>query len=123
MRISFLACAAAIALAGSAFAQQKQTVKLAFIGPLTGGVSANGIGGRNSADLAVRLRNEDAKAKYKYELVSLDDECKPNTAVQAATKGAAPKKIVARVTHYCSGTPVAPGGTHPKVRLPIRGGG
>src|SRR4030081_3856982 len=27
----------------------KQTVKIAFIGPLTGGVSANGIGGRKSA--------------------------------------------------------------------------
>src|ERR1035441_10820650 len=68
------------AAAGAACA--KQTVKLVFIGPLTGGVSANGIGGRNSADLAVRLRNEDAKAKYGYELVSLDDECKPNIAVQ-----------------------------------------
>ena len=35
----------------------KDTVKIAYIGPLTGGVSANGIGGRNSADLAVRLKN------------------------------------------------------------------
>jgi len=43
-------------------ASAKQTVKIAFIGPLTGGVSANGIGGRNSADLAVRLRNQDEKA-------------------------------------------------------------
>ncbi len=75
------------AAAGAACA--KQTVKLVFIGPLTGGVSANGIGGRNSADLAVRLRNEDPKAKYNYELVSYDDECKPNIAVQVATKAAA----------------------------------
>ena len=37
----------------------KETVKIAYIGPLTGGVSANGIGGRNSADLAVRLKNQD----------------------------------------------------------------
>lgn len=34
----------------------KESVKLAFIGPLTGGVSTNGLGGRNSADLAVKLR-------------------------------------------------------------------
>ncbi len=64
----------------------KETVKLAFIGPLTGGVSANGLGGRNSADLAVRLRNADVNAKYGYELVVLDDECKPNIGVQVATK-------------------------------------
>ncbi|MBT3260073.1 MAG: branched-chain amino acid ABC transporter substrate-binding protein, partial [Deltaproteobacteria bacterium] len=37
----------------------KDTVEVAFIGPLTGGVSAIGVGGRNSADLAVKLRNAD----------------------------------------------------------------
>ena len=35
--------------------EAKDKVKVGFIGPLTGGVSANGIGGRNSTDLAVRL--------------------------------------------------------------------
>ena len=49
------------ALSGSAFA--KDAVKVGFIGPLTGGVSVNGIGGRNSADLAVKLRNADPKTK------------------------------------------------------------
>lgn len=44
-------------LLASPLAQAKDTVKIAFIGPLTGGVAANGIGGRNSADLAVKLRN------------------------------------------------------------------
>src|SRR5215510_7835736 len=67
-------------------AEAKDKVKVGFIGPLTGGVSVNGIGGRNSADLVVRLRNADAKTKYEYELVVLDDECKPNVAVQVATK-------------------------------------
>ncbi len=62
----------------------KDTVKIAFIGPLTGGNSAIGIGGRNSADLAVRLRNADSKSRYHYELVVLDDECKPDTGVQGA---------------------------------------
>jgi len=80
----------------------KDTVKIAFIGPLTGGVAANGIGGRNSADLAVRLHNEDLKSKYKIELVVLDDECKPNVGVQVATKAASDKSIIAGVTHYCS---------------------
>ena len=83
-------------------AEAKDKVKVGFIGPLTGGVSVNGLGGRNSADLAVRLRNADPKAKYEYELVVLDDECKPNVAVQVATKMAADKEIIAGATHYCS---------------------
>jgi len=114
-----LIIAAALVVAGSAAAQQKQTVKLAFIGPLTGGVSANGIGGRNSADLAVRLRNEDAKAKFRYELVSLDDECKPNVAVQAATKAAADNSIIAGITHYCSVTAIATVDTYHKFGFPV----
>ena len=114
-----LSIAAALVIAGSAAAQQKQTVKLAFIGPLTGGVSANGIGGRNSADLAVRLRNEDPKAKYRYELVSLDDECKPNVAVQAATKAAADNSSIAGITHYCSVTAIATVDTYHKFGFPV----
>jgi len=75
----------------------KDKVKVGFIGPLTGGVSVNGIGGRNSADLAVKLRNTDQKAKYEYELVVLDDECKPNVAVQVATKMAADCRRLSQV--------------------------
>ena len=104
---------------GVGFAEAKPTVKLVFIGPLTGGVSANGIGGRNSTDLAVRLRNEDPKAKYTYELVSLDDECKPNIAVQVATKAAADNSIIGGVTHYCSVTAVATVETYHKFGLPV----
>ena len=100
-------------------AHAKDKVKVGFIGPLTGGVSVNGIGGRNSADLAVRLRNADAKAKYEYELVVLDDECKPNVAVQVATKMAADKEIIAAATHYCSSTAIATVDVYHKFGLPV----
>jgi len=99
--------------------EAKEKVKVGFIGPLTGGVSANGLGGRNSADLAVRLRNADAKAKYQYELVVLDDECKPNVAVQAATKVAAERDIIAAATHYCSSTAIATVDVYHKFGLPV----
>src|SRR6476469_6420337 len=102
-----------------ATAQARDRVKVGFIGPLTGGVSVNGIGGRNSADLAVRLRNADAKAKYEYELVVLDDECKPNVAVQVATKMAADKEIIAGATHYCSATAIATVDIYHKFGFPI----
>jgi branched-chain amino acid transport system substrate-binding protein len=119
----FAACAfgATIALAVSAsdFAIAKDKVKVGFVGPLTGGVSANGIGGRNSADLAVRLRNKDANAKYEYELVVQDDECKPNIGVQAATKVAADKNVIAAATHYCSAVAIATVDTYHKFGLPV----
>src|SRR5256714_15616538 len=100
-RAVLIGAIAAVALfVGPAAAKDK--VRISFIGPLTGGTAANGLGGRNSADLAVRLRNADPKAKYEYELVVLDDECKPNTAVQTATKAGADRSIVASVSHYCS---------------------
>ena len=100
-------------------AEAKQKVKVGFIGPLTGGVSVNGLGGRNSADLAVRLRNSDPKAKYEYELLVLDDECKPNVAVQVATKMAAERDIIAAATHYCSSTAIATVDTYHKFGLPV----
>lgn len=100
-------------------ASAKETVKIAFIGPLTGGVSANGIGGRNSADLAVRLRNADPKSKYQYELVSLDDECKPNVGVQVATKAASDNSIIAGVTHYCSAVAMGTVDVYHKFGMPV----
>lgn len=87
--------------------QAQETVKIVFIGPLTGGSSSIGLGGRNSADLAVRLHNADPKAKYTYELVVLDDECKPNVGVQVATKAASDKSIIAGITNYCSAVAIS----------------
>jgi branched-chain amino acid transport system substrate-binding protein len=116
------ALAAAAAATFLAFASTavlaKDVVKIAFVGPLTGGNSAIGLGGRNSADLAVRLRNADSKSKYQFELVALDDECKPDAGVQVATKAAADKSIVAGVTHYCSVVAMATVDTYHRFGLP-----
>jgi branched-chain amino acid transport system substrate-binding protein len=103
----------------AAAAEAKDKVKVAFIGPLTGGVAANGLGGRNSAELAVRLRNADAKAKYEYELVVLDDECKPNVAVQVATKAGADRGVIAAVAHYCSAAAIATIDVYHRFSLPM----
>ena len=118
-QLSFIFASALFVGALVATAQAKDKVKVGFIGPLTGGVSVNGLGGRNSADLAVKLRNADAKAKYEYELVVLDDECKPNVAVQVATKMAADKEIIAAATHYCSATAIATVDTYHKFGFPV----
>ena len=110
---------AGVILLSTGMAWAKNTVKVAFIGPLTGAVSVNGVGGRNSADLAVQLRNADPKAKYKYEMIVLDDECKPNIGVQVATKAAADKAVIAGATHYCSVVALATVDTYHKFGLPV----
>lgn len=97
----------------------KDKVKIAFIGPLTGGVSSNGLGGRNSAELAVRLRNADPQSKYNYEMIALDDECKPNIGVQVATKVAAEKDVIAGVTHYCSAVAMGTVDVYHKFGFPV----
>jgi branched-chain amino acid transport system substrate-binding protein len=114
-----LACATLIGATGVGQATAKDKVKVGFIGPLTGGTSANGLGGRNSADLAVRLRNADPKAKYNYEMVALDDECKPNVGVQQATKLSTDKEIIAAATHYCSAVAIATVDVYHKFGLPV----
>jgi branched-chain amino acid transport system substrate-binding protein len=83
-------------------AGQKETVKISFIGPLTGGNAGPGLGGRNSFMLAVKQKNEDPNTKYNYEVVVIDDECKPDVGVQAALKAASDPEVVAGASHYCS---------------------
>src|SRR5437660_4059596 len=106
------------ALLFSLAAQAKETVRIAFIGPLTGGNSAVGLGGRNSADLAVKLHNAGPGSKYQYELVVLDDECKPDAGVQMATKAGSDRSIVAGVSHYCSVVAMATVDTFHRFGLP-----
>jgi len=118
-RLAALAVAICLAAIDPGIATAKDTVKIAFIGPLTGGVSANGLGGRNSADLAVRLRNADPNSQYGYELVVLDDECKPNIGVQVATKAAADRKVIAGVTHYCSAVAMGTVDVYHRFGLPV----
>ncbi len=117
--LSAAALVLGLALAADSAIAAKKVVKVVFIGPLTGGVSVNGLGGRNSADLAVRLRNEDPKAKYTYEMVVLDDECKPNVGVQVATKAAADRAIIAGATHYCSAVAIGTVDIYHKFGLPV----
>ena len=52
-------------------------------------------------------------------MVVLDDECKPNVAVQVATKMAADKDIIAGATHYCSATAIATVDTYHKFGFPV----
>ena len=99
--------------------RQRKRSRSPFIGPLTGANSPYGVGARNSAELAVRLANADPKSKYSYELVPLDDECKPNVGVQVSTKVGADRSIMAAVPFYCSATAIAAVDVFARFHLPM----
>ncbi len=114
-----ISCFAIGLFLGGCDPHESKKIKIAFIGPLTGGVSANGIGGRNSADLAVKLANQNKENKYKYELVTMDDECKPNIGIQVATKVASDSKIFGSIAHYCSAVAVGTVDVFHKFEMPM----
>lgn len=64
---------------------EKKTIKIGYIGPLTGNVAFIGQGVKNAAELA--LGDLQAKStKYKYELIFEDDGFDPKRSASAASK-------------------------------------
>jgi len=86
-------------------AADKKTVKIGFIGPLTGPNAMQGTGARNAFQLAVKQANESGKLSFKLEVVDLDDASNPATGASAAQKLVADSGIVAVSGHWNS--PVA----------------
>ena len=72
-----------------------KVAKIGVIAPLSGDLSALGLGIRNSVDLAIRQANE-AKTipGWTLELAAEDDEAKPDTGKNAATKLASDAAVV-----------------------------
>src|SRR5699024_2198323 len=88
----------AIALTcGSASA--KETIKIGFIGPLSGANALQGKGAKNSFLLAIQQANSD---DYPYKVVPmvLDDASKPSVGVAAALKIVNDPKAVAAIGHW-----------------------
>ena len=79
----------AMMLSFSAGPSDAKTIKIAFIGPLTGPNAAQGNGAKNSFDLAIREANKSGAFPYKIEMMALDDASDPAVAVSAAEKLAA----------------------------------
>lgn len=73
----------------------KGTLVLGFIAPLTGPLTALGVGMKNSADLAVSQANEKCTVKgYKVALQAEDDQRNPQIGAQAATKLSSTQNII-----------------------------
>ncbi|WP_052090356.1 branched-chain amino acid ABC transporter substrate-binding protein [Desulfosporosinus sp. HMP52] len=84
---------------------ENKTVKIAFLGPLTGSNAMQGVGARNAFQLAIKQANDSGKLAYKLEVVDLDDASNPGTGASAAQKAVADPDVLAAVGHWNS--PVA----------------
>lgn len=96
--------AACLAAAGGFAHAQQKTVKIGFIGPLSGGAAHHGLAARNGFLLAIEHANASG-LPFKIEGVMLDDASDPPTGVNAALKLVNDPEVVAAIGHWNS--PVA----------------
>ena len=74
--------------------EEKKTVKIGVIAPLTGNLSELGLGIKNSVDLAVRQANEKGTVPgYEVVLAAEDDAADPATGANAANKLASDPQV------------------------------
>jgi branched-chain amino acid transport system substrate-binding protein len=83
---------------GGSAQEEKKTVKVGVIAPLTGNLSELGLGIKNSVDLAVRQANEKGTVPgYEIVLAAEDDAADPATGANAANKLASDPQVAAVV--------------------------
>ena len=81
---------------GGADSGSDKTVKIGVIAPLSGSLTALGLGIKNGADLAVKQANEQKKIKgWKVVLDAQDDTAVPDVGANAATKLSDDKAVMA----------------------------
>lgn len=81
-----------------------QTVVIGVDAPLTGDLSALGLGIKNSADLAAKTANKDKTVPgIKFEIQPLDDQAQPSVGQQNATKFIDNKSVLGVVGPLNSG--------------------
>lgn len=105
-RLGLGVAAATLALSCAGLVQaQTPTVKIGFIGPISGGNAQQGLGAKNGFLLAIDQWNATPGVPFKAEGVVLDDASDPQTGVGAALKLVNDRDVVAATGHWNS--PVA----------------
>jgi branched-chain amino acid transport system substrate-binding protein len=102
-RVAVLAAALALTSWG---AQAQETVKIGFLGPLSGGDAEQGLSARNGFQLAVVQANH-GNLPFKIEPLILDDGANPQTGVAAALKLTNESGVVAATGHWNSSVALA----------------
>lgn len=96
-----------------------KTIKIAFIGPLTGPNAAQGNGAKNCFDLAIKQANESGQFPFKIEMMALDDASDPAVAVSAALKAVSDKNVAAASGHWNSACALATIHTFHSFKVPF----
>src|SRR5699024_4852112 len=88
MAVSSMLVACGGGTGGSSATELKEgdTIKIGFVGPLTGETSTYGIPVKNTIELAIEDYNNSDDAKYKVELLAEDSQGKETDAVNAYKK-------------------------------------
>lgn len=119
-KLLLLICGALVAVAtGTVPVLTKETVKLAVYWTIVGREFSSRYRGPQLHAIGRAIEKRRRSAKYIFELVTFDDECKPNIGIQVATKAASDHSIIAGVTHYCSAVGIATVDTYARFGLPV----
>jgi branched-chain amino acid transport system substrate-binding protein len=93
--LAFTGCGSRTEATTGGSAGTAKVAKIGVIAPLSGDLSALGLGIRNSVDLAIRQANEtNAIPGWKLELAPEDDQATPDVGKNAATKLASDDAVV-----------------------------
>ena len=96
-----------------------KTIKIAFLGPLTGPNSAQGSGAKNGFDLAIREANQSGRFPFTIEMMTLDDASDPAVGVSAALKAVSDPLVVAASGHWNSPVALATMHTFHSFKVPF----
>ncbi len=99
--------------------KEGDTVKIGFVGPLTGGVSSYGIPVANTIAMAVEDYNNSADSKYKIELVKEDSGGDATQATNAYNKLVSSDKVVAIVGPVITAEGLALGAASQRNKTPM----
>jgi branched-chain amino acid transport system substrate-binding protein len=116
--VSFLVCLTFV-FCFSASPCSAKTIKIAFLGPLSGPNAAQGNGAKNCFDLAVKEANKSGKFPFTVEMVALDDASDPAVAVSAALKAVSDPMVVAASGHWNSSCALATIHTFHSFKMPF----
>lgn len=93
--LAFSACGSRAEEGGTTGETQNKVAKIGVIAPLSGDLSALGLGIQNSVDLAIRQANEsNAIPGWTLEMAAEDDQASPDVGKNAATKLAGDDEVV-----------------------------
>ncbi|WP_041790350.1 branched-chain amino acid ABC transporter substrate-binding protein [Microlunatus phosphovorus] len=93
--MAFSACGSRAQEGGTSEEATTKVAKIGVIAPLSGDLSALGLGIRNSVDLAIRQANEsNAIPGWKLEMAAEDDQASPDVGKNAATKLAGDDQVI-----------------------------